>query len=206
MFPNSCTIYPLHFGLKRSVFLKNIITRPNIIVGDYTYYDDENDPYNFEKNVKYHYENLGDKLIIGRFCQIAQGVEFLMNGMFHNLSYLTTYPFSLFDESIGEKYPKSVNFPMKGDTIVGNDVWVGYKVTIMPGVQIGDGAIIGTAALVTKNVPAYAIVGGNPARIIRMRFDDKTIEKLLKIQWWNWDIDKIVANVDTLLSETVDEL
>jgi len=206
MFPSPNTLYPLSVGLKRTVFLKNIIKNPNIIVGDYSFYDDENNPQNFEKNVKYHYDFIGDKLIIGKFCQIAQDVKFLMNGIFHNHNYLTAYPFAIFDSEIPKKYPKSVIFPDKGDTIIGNDVWIGFNATIMPGIHIGNGAIIGTNALVTKNVPDYAIVGGNPAKIIRMRFDEKTIERLLEIKWWDWEIDEIIANLDSLLNTEIGNL
>ena len=206
MFPTPNTLYPLSAELKRTVFLKNFITRSNIIVGDYTFYDDEDSPQNFEKNVKYHYDFIGDKLIIGKFTQIAQDVKFLMNGIFHNHNYLTAYPFAIFDSEISQKYPQSLVFPNKGDTIVGNDVWIGYNATIMPGVRIGDGSIIGTNALVTKDVPDYAIVGGNPAKIIRMRFDEKTRNRLLEIQWWNWEIEKITANLDKLLSTEIGDL
>ncbi len=204
MFPEPTTLYPLVAGLKRTIFLKNIITRSNIIVGDYTFYDDEDDPKRFEKNVKYHYDFCGDKLVIGKFCQIAQDVKFLMNGIFHNHSYLTAYPFAIFDKEIAENHPKSLVFPNKGDTVIENDVWIGYNATIMPGIHIGNGAIIGTGALVTKDVPDYAIIGGNPAKIIRMRFDESTIKKLLEISWWNWDIEKIRENVDKLLTSELE--
>ena len=206
MFPSPDTKYPLHFGMDRTVFLKNFITRPNIIVGDYTYYDDEHDVTNFEKNVKYHYDFIGDKLIIGKFCQIAQGVTFLMNGIFHNINYITTYPFSIFDSEIAPNHPKSTIFPTKEDTVIGNDVWIGYNVTIMPGVHIGDGAIIGTNSLITKDVAPYSIVGGNPAKLIRMRFTDHKIKMLLDIQWWNWNIEKIISRLDDLLSDDAEKL
>ena len=199
MFPSPTTLYPLSAGLKRTVFLRNVISRPNIIVGDYTFYDDEDDPTRFEKNVKYHYEFIGDRLVIGKFCQIAQDVKFLMNGIFHNHHYLTAYPFAIFDSEIAEQHPASMIFPNKGDTVIENDVWIGFNATIMPGVHIGNGAIIGTGALVTKDVPDYAIVGGNPAKLIRMRFDEKIRERLLELKWWDWDIEKIRANIDMLL-------
>ncbi|MGX8716749.1 MAG: CatB-related O-acetyltransferase, partial [bacterium] len=143
---------------------------------------------------------------IGKFCQIASGVKFLMNGMFHSMSGITTFPFAIFSKDCQSAYPADFKYPFKGDTIIGNDVWIGYNVTIMPGVHIGDGAIIGTNALVTKDVEPYSIVGGNPAKLIRKRFDDATIEKLLKIQWWNWPIDKILKNVPALIAGTVDDL
>lgn len=206
MFPSPDCTFPLLAGLKRSCFLKNIIKNPNIIVGDYTYYDDKDDICNFEKNVMYHFDFIGDKLIIGKFCQIAEGVKFLMNGMFHMNNCLSTYPFIIFSEDCAKKYPKNPEFPFKGDTIIGNDIWIGYNVTFMPGVRVGDGAIIGTNSLVTRNIGPYEIWGGNPAKLIRKRFPDDVIEVLLKIQWWNWPIDKIVDNVDTLISGDVDRL
>jgi virginiamycin A acetyltransferase len=144
-FPSPDKLYPLTVDLKRTCFLKNVITRKNIIVGDYTYYEDNSgNPNNFENdNVFYHYDFWGDKLIIGKFCQIASWVKFLMNGMWHNMECFTTYPFTLFSSSLNEHYPVNKFYPCKGDTIVGNDVWIGMNVTIMPGVHIGDGAIIG---------------------------------------------------------------
>ena len=199
-FPAPEEKYPLFNHTKRTCFLKNFITRPNIIVGDYTYYDDETDVHNFEKNVLYHFEFLNDKLIIGKFCQIASGVKFLMNGMFHALNGISTFPFAIFSQDCRNKYPQNFSFPYKGDTVVGNDVWIGYNVTIMPGVHIGDGAIIGTNSTVTKDVPPYTIVAGSPAKQIRERFDHPQIEFLLKLQWWNWPIEKILQNISVLVS------
>lgn len=205
-FPKPTEKYPLFNHMERTCFLKNFIIHPNIIVGDYTYYDDETDVRNFEKNVLYHFEFLNDKLIIGKFCQIASSVKFFMNGMFHMKDSFSTYPFSIFSQKCFAKYPKDKKFPFKGDTVVGNDVWIGYGVTFMPGVTIGNGAIIGTNSLVTKNVGPYEIWGGNPAKLIRKRFPDEIISLLLQIQWWNWDIQKIVDNVDILISNDVDKL
>lgn len=174
--------------IERLCFLKNIITNPNIIVGDYTYYDDPDDVLNFMKNVLYHFDFVGDKLIIGKFCQIATGVRFIMNGGSHALNGFSAFPFAAFG---GEWSQVPLKPEIKGDTIIGNDVWIGNAATIMPGIQIGDGAIIASNAVVTKNVDPYSIVGGNPAKLIRHRFDQKTTQALLKIQWWNWDIEKI---------------
>ncbi len=202
MFPSPETFFPLACKLERLIFLKNAITRPNIIVGDYTFYDDENDVNNFEKNVKYHYEFVGDKLVIGKFCQIAEGTTFMMNGIFHQQN-LSTFPFAVFDENIAKNHPESTNFPFKGDTVIGNDVWFGYKSTVMPGVKIGDGAIIGAYSLVTKDVEPYTIVGGVQAKVIRKRFDDRTIERLLEIQWWNWPIEFITENIKALLTTDI---
>lgn len=180
-------IFPIK-GVTRTCFLKNIITKPQIIVGDYTYYDDPVDVYNFEKNVLYLFDFSEDKLIIGKFCQIATGVRFIMNGANHPMNGLSTYPFKVFGQSWSGV---SMDIRSKGDIIIGNDVWIGNSVTIMQGVNIGDGAIIGTNALVTKDVEPYSVVGGNPARVIRKRFDEETIRFLLELAWWNWPVERI---------------
>ena len=202
--PNKNEKYPLN-GQKRLCFLKNIITNPNIIVGDYTYYDDFEDAMNFEKNVKYHYDFLGDKLIIGKFCMIAPSVTFIMTGANHSMNGITSYPFSLFGNGWERIMPTMADLPIKGDTIIGNDVWIGTNVTIMPGVHIGDGAIIATNSTVTKDVALYANVGGNPAVEIRKRFSDPKIKELLEMQWWNWDIEKITDNLEYLTGKTIDK-
>jgi virginiamycin A acetyltransferase len=206
--PNPNSLYPLPHHHKL-VFLKNLITRPNIIVGDYTYYDDLEDPANFERNVIYHYDFIGDKLIIGNFCAIASGVKFIMNGGSHEVAPLSTYPFGIFGhgwEQIMEGVDVKEKFPSKGDTVVGHDVWIGLEATIMPGVRIGNGAIIATKAVVTKDVPDYAIVGGNPAQVIRRRFDDATIERLNRVAWWNWNAEKISRHVRVINSADIDAL
>ena len=191
MHPNPNELYPIQ-GSERTVFLKNIVKNPNIIVGDYTYYDDPIDVHNFEKNVLYHFDFIGDKLIIGKFCQIATNVKFVMNGGSHHLGGFSFFPFIIF-QSYWPEVPFIEN--RKKDTVIGNDVWIGYDATIMPGVSIGDGAIIGTRAVVTKDVAPYEIVGGNPAQVIRKRFDEETIDFLLKLGWWNWPIEQIKAHV-----------
>lgn len=202
--PDKNTIYPLpHYD--RLCFLKNIITRPNIIVGDYTYYDDFEDVRNFEKNVKYHFDFTGDKLVIGKFCMIASGVTFIMNGANHLTDAISTYPFAIFGHG-WEGAMEGKQYPHKGDTIIGNDVWIGYNATIKAGVTIGDGAIIAANSTVTKDLAPYAIVGGNPATEIRKRFDDDRIRKLLEIKWWDWPIEKITANVHLLTGKEVEEL
>lgn len=201
-FPSPNTAYPLFSGLQRTGFLKNFIKNPNIIVGDYTYYDDNNgDIENFERNVLYHFDFLGDKLIIGKFCQIASDVKFLMNGMFHLKDSITTFPFTIFSNELMKKLHSKLKFPYKGDTVIGNDVWIGYNVTFMPGVKVGNGAVIGTNSLITKDVPPYTIVGGSPAKIIKQRFSDEQIILLQKICWWDWDIEKIIENIEILLGE-----
>ncbi|MDR0194350.1 MAG: Vat family streptogramin A O-acetyltransferase [Myroides sp.] len=195
--PDSNDTFPLeHYD--RLCFLKNIITNPNIIVGDYTYYDDFEDVHNFEKNVKYHFDFIGDKLIIGKFCMIASGVTFIMNGANHKMDGITAYPFNIFGKDWKVVEPKLSDLPYKGDTVVGNDVWIGTNVTIMPGVHIGDGAIIASNATVTRDVVPYSIVGGNPAKEIKKRFSEAKIKKLLEMQWWNWDIEKITNNLQYL--------
>lgn len=200
--PDKNTTFPLpHYD--RLCFLKNIIKNPNIIVGDYTYYDDFEDVHNFEKNVKYHFDFVGDKLIIGKFCMIASGVTFIMNGANHLTDAISTYPFAIFQNG-WEGAMEGKTYPTKGDTIVGNDVWIGYNATIMAGVKIGDGAIIATNSTVTKDVAPYSIVGGNPAKIIKKRFSEGKIEQLLAMQWWDWDIEKITANLSNLTGNNFD--
>jgi virginiamycin A acetyltransferase len=196
--PNPNTKFPLD-QYQKLCFLKNIITNPNIEVGDYTYYDDFEDVHNFEKNVKYHFDFIGDKLIIGKFCMIASGAKFIMNGGNHLTAAVTAYPFAIFGDA-WQNAMEGKAYPSKGNTFIGNDVWIGHDATIMPGVTIGDGAIIAIKAIVTKDVEPYTIVGGNPAKIIKKRFDDTTIKKLLNIQWWNWDIAKITKHVHELTS------
>lgn len=195
--PNPSNPYPL-VGYNRLCYLKNIIKDPNIIVGDYTYYDDFENAINFENNVLYHFDFIGDKLIIGKFCAIASGAKFIMNGGNHRLDDFASYPFSIFGHGWEKAMPNS--WPYKGDTIIGNDVWIGYEAVILPGVKIGDGAVIGAKAVVAKDVAPYTIVGGNPAQQIRKRFDDDVIETLLAIKWWDWDIKKITENLPILCS------
>lgn len=198
--------YPMK-GFPQVGFLKNFITKSNIIVGDYTYYDDPKGPENFEnKNVLYHYPFMEDKLIIGRFCAIATDAKFIMNGANHKISGLSTYPFSIFGNGWEKVIPKAGELPYKGDTVIGNDVWIGYDVTIMPGIHIGDGAVIAAKSVVTKAIPPYAVVGGNPAKIIKMRFEESIIKKLLDIQWWDWDIKKITKNLQLIVGGDIKRL
>jgi virginiamycin A acetyltransferase len=202
--PDKDIKFPLqHY--ERLCFLKNIITNPNIIVGDYTYYVDFEDVSNFEHNVKYLFDFTGDKLIIGKFCMIASGVTFIMNGANHLTDAVSTYPFAIFGKG-WEHAMDGKAYPNKGDTIIANDVWIGYNATIMAGVTIGDGAIIATKSVVTKNVEPYTIVGGNPASEIKKRFPDATIQRLLKLKWWDWSIEKITKNLQHLTNTNVDIL
>lgn len=193
-------------NVKRTIFLKHFITRQNISVGDFTYYDAPLGAENFEKeNVPYQYSFSKEKLIIGKFCALATGVTFITSSANHKLDGFSTYPFGLMGHG-WEKEQDLSNLPNKGDTIVGNDVWFGYRSTIMPAVKIGDGAIIGSLAVVVKDVPPYAVVGGNPAKVLKMRFDDKTIDDLLKIKWWDWPIDKITRNIKAIVGADLDKL
>ncbi|MCK8143300.1 CatB-related O-acetyltransferase [Flavobacterium sp. I-SCBP12n] len=202
--PNKNIKFPLaNYG--KLCFLKNIITNPNIDVGDFTYYDDFENVGNFEKNVKYHFDFIGDKLIIGKFCMIASDVKFIMNGANHLTKSISSFPFAIFgddwkDAMIGKEYPN------KGNTEIGNDVWIGFNATIMPGIKIGDGAIIASNSVVSSNVEPYSIVGGNPAKEIKKRFTNEQIEKLLKISWWNWPIEKITRNVQNLTNDNINVL
>lgn len=202
--PDKNTLFPLE-NYNRLCFLKNLVKNPNIIVGDYTYYDDFEDVANFEKNVKYHFDFINDKLIIGKFCMIASDVKFIMNGANHLSNAISAYPFAVFGNG-WENAMDGKSYPNKGDITIGNDVWIGYNATIMAGVTIGDGAIIATNTTVVKDVAPYSIVGGNPAMEIKKRFSDEKIKQLLELQWWNWDIDKITQNIQNLTSTEIDNL
>ncbi len=192
-------IYP-NSKFKSFCYINSVVTNPNIIVGDYSYYDDnEEGPESFEKHVTHHYDFIGDKLIIGRFCSIAKGIEFVMNGANHMLDCYSAYPFEVIDEFRGLSRPfnKRAN---KGNTIVGNDVWIGQHVTVLPGVHIGDGAIIGANSVVSKDVPPYSVVAGNPAVVKKYRFDEETIALLLELKWWDKDINEIKELIPLLSS------
>ncbi len=201
-------IYP-RTGDRETVYLNSVVKNPNISVGEYTMYNDfVNDPTQFEKNnVLYHYPINHDRLMIGKFCSIACGAKFIFNSANHTLSSLSTYPFPLFFEEWGLKREEVTDsWDNKGDIVIGNDVWIGYEAVIMAGVTIGDGAIIGTRAVVTKDVPPYTIVGGVPARLIRKRFPDETIKELLKIRWWDWPKERIAENISAIKQGCVHDL
>jgi virginiamycin A acetyltransferase len=201
--PSPDTPFPIP-GIQRLGFLKNFITRPTILVGDYTYYDDPRGPEHFERQVLYHFDFIGDRLIIGKYCSIAAEATFIMNGGNHMTTWLTTYPFPIFGH--GWALAEPPQWPHRGDTRVGNDVWIGHRATIMPGVTIGDGAIVATGAVVTRDVPPYAIVGGNPAAVLRSRFDPATVERLRAIAWWDWDPVKVTRNVRLICAGDVGAL
>ena len=201
-------IYP-RTGDRETVYLKNVIDNPNIQIGDYTIYNDfVHDPREFLKNnILYHYPINKDRLIIGKFCSIACGAKFLFNSANHKMASLSTYTFPLFFEEWGlEKENVAQAWDQKGDIIIGNDVWIGYEAVILSGVTIGDGAVIGCRAVVTKDVPPYTIVGGVPAKPIRKRFDEETIKELQKIKWWDWPEEKIAGKIPAIQAGDLEEL
>jgi len=203
---DSRSIHPIE-GLNQICFIKNTVKNPNIEIGDYTYYDDPEDSENFERNVLYHFDFIGDKLKIGKFCSIAKNVKFIMNGGSHRIDTFSSYPFPIFGSSWAEAL-KDVRLgaPSKGDTVVGNDVWLGREAVVMPGVHIGDGAVIAAEAVVTSNVPPYSIYGGNPAKLIRKRFSEDVINALLELQWWNWPYEKITRNLRAIFGTDIEAL
>ncbi len=195
-------IYP-RSGDKETVYLKNVVSGANIEIGDYTIYNDfVHDPRDFERsNVLYHYPVNGDRLKIGNFCSIACGAKFLFTSGNHSLRSLSTYTFPIFFEEWGLDAKDICSaWDNKGDIVIGNDVWIGYEALILSGVTVGDGAIIGSRAVVTKDVPPYTIVGGVPAKPIRRRFDGAVIERLEKLRWWDWDIETIRRSIPAIQS------
>lgn len=195
-------IYP-RSGDTQTVYLKSVVTNPRIEVGDYTMYNDfVHDPRGFEKNnVLYHYPVNGDRLTIGKFCSIACGAKFLFTSANHTKRSLSTYPFPIFYEEWGLD-PKNVAdaWDNRGGITIGNDVWIGYEAVILSGVTVGDGAVIGARAVVTRDVPPYAVVGGVPARVIRSRFDEAAVQTLLRLRWWDWDRETIAQNLGAIQS------
>ena len=187
--PNPNTIHPIA-GYDREIYVKPTIRNPNILVGEFTYIADSE----FESHVTHHYPWLGDKLVIGKFCQIAAGVEFVMNGANHQMNAVSTFPFYTL-EGWNMNPPAMVDLPMKGDTIIGNDVWIGQNAVILPGVHVGDGAIIGANSVVGSDVAPYTIVVGNPAKELRKRFDEELIDLMLQFRWW----DKSIEEIDMLI-------
>ena len=198
--PDPKTIHPIA-GYEKEIYVKPTIQNPNIIVGEFTYIADSE----FESHVTHHYEWNGDKLIIGKFCQIAVGVEFVMNGANHQMNAISTYPFYTL-EGWNMNPPALSDLPLKGDTIIGNDVWIGQNAVILPGVQIGDGAIIGANSVVGSSVAPYTIVIGNPARILRKRFDDDLINLLLRFKGWDKSIEEIDSVIPILTSSDLEKV
>ncbi|GGW62071.1 CatB-related O-acetyltransferase [Streptomyces galilaeus] len=205
MTPDPATPHPLP-AHERVVFLKPLVTSPSVVVGEYTYYDDPDGATEFEhRNVLYAYGP--ERLVIGRYCAIAAGTRFLMAGAEHPTMGASTYPFTMFGGEWAEKTLDVVtSMPSRGDTVVGNDVWFGHRSTVMPGVRIGDGAIIAAGAVVTADVPPYTIVGGNPARPIRQRFDDADIARLLRAAWWDWPVGLVTEHARTIMAGTPAEV
>ena len=204
--PDPNVIFPNEYGT--SCFLKNVITAPNIFVGDYTYYDHPTDPTSFERNnVLFNWPEFGDKLVIGKFCALASGVTFIMGSANHRMSSISTYPFNVFGGAWAENTPSHLSqLPFKGDIVIGNDVWIGRNSVIMPGVHIGDGAIIAAYSVVTKNVAPYTIVGGNPATVLKKRFDEELITLLLELQWWNFSPEELVDFLPTLCNSDLNSV
>ncbi|MDR1391106.1 MAG: CatB-related O-acetyltransferase [Holosporales bacterium] len=200
LLPNPNILFPVP-NIKNVTYVKPTITNKNIIVGDFTYFAD----IDFEKHVTHFYDFYGDKLIIGKFCQIASGVEFVMNGANHQMNCVSTFPFYIF-EHWEEEIPKLCQMPMKGDTVIGNDVWIGQNATILPGVKIGDGAIIGMNSVVGRDVLPYTIAIGNPARIIRKRFDDELIGLMSKLKWWDLSIGEINKLIPLLHDDNLENV
>ena len=198
--PNPNTVHPIA-GYDKEIYVKPTIKNPNIIVGDFTYIADSE----FESHVTHHYDFIGDKLIIGKFCQIAAGVEFVMNGANHQMNAVSTFPFYTL-EGWKMNPPAKSDMPFKGDTVIGNDVWIGQNATILPGVHIGDGAIIGANSVVGSDVEPYTIVVGNPAEAIRYRFDEDLTELLLKFKWWDKPIEEINELIPILTSSDLDKV
>lgn len=185
-----------------TVYLKDVVTRPTLSVGDFSFYNDfVHDPRDFEKNnVLYHYPVNHDRLTIGKYCSIACGAKFIFTSANHTTRSLSTYPFPIFFEEWGLDVKDIAKaWDRKGDIVVGNDVWIGYEAVILSGVRIGDGAVVGARAVVTKDVPPYTVVGGVPARAIKKRFDEATVGKLLDLRWWDWPAEKVQANLPALM-------
>jgi len=206
-YPDRSCRYPLA-GYDKLVFLENIVANPRISVGRYTYFDVTGAPgeraEDFERqNVLYHFDFIGDKLVIGSFCALGSGVRFIMNGANHPMGGLSTYPFAIFQHGW-----EQAGLPAgpRGDTVVGSDVWIGYGALILPGRRIGHGAVVGAGSVVTRDVPPYAVVGGNPARVIRQRYPEADAARLLALAWWDWPIEKISRNVALLAAGDIDAL
>lgn len=198
--PDPNVIHPIK-NYEKEIYIKPTIKNKNIIVGDFSYIAD----YDFESHVTNFYDFNGDKLIIGKFCQIASGVEFIMNGANHQMNAVSTFPFYTL-EAWNAAPPKNSDLPFKGDTVIGNDVWIGQNAVILPGVHVGDGAIIGANSVVGSNIAPYTIVAGNPAKILRKRFSDELIGLLLKFKWWDKSIEEIKNLIPLLTCSNLEKV
>lgn len=203
--PDPSETHPMP-GFPQVCFIKNTVKSENILVGEYTYYDDPENSEDFERNVLYHFPFIGDRLIIGKFCAIGRGARFIMNGANHKLTGVSTYPFFIFGKGWEKASPGRDDLRSKGDTVIENDVWLGYESLVMPGVRIGSGAIVAARSVVTKDVPPYSIVGGNPAQVVKMRFDEATVVALREIAWWDWPIETISENLRQIVGADLDAL
>lgn len=204
--PDPHAVFPNEY--QTSCFIKNVITAPNIQIGDYTYYDDPVDPTGFERNnVLFNYPEFGDRLIIGKFCSIAAGTKFIMGPANYRLSSVTTYPFHVFGGLWRQRTPDHLSqLPFKGDTVIGNDVWLGRQCVVMPGVKIGDGALVAAYSVVTRDVAPYSVVGGNPARLIRKRFGEELIALLLRLRWWDLPPDALAKILPLLCDPDLEKV
>ena len=202
--PDPNAVFPNEFGT--TCFIKNVVTAPNIFIGDYTYYDDPVDPTGFEaNNVLFNWPEFGDKLIIGKFCALASGTQFIMGPANHRTCSISTYPFAVFGGAWAERVPPHLDqLPRKGDIVVGNDVWIGRNSVILPGVHIGDGAIIAAQSVVTRDVPPYTVWGGNPARFLKERFSPELKELLLRLKWWDLPSDTLAEILPLLCSQDLE--
>lgn len=200
MAPDKTKLFP-NENIRTVCYIQNLPPRSNVDIGDYTYYSDNtNPPEHFYDRIQHHYDFIGDRLVIGKFCAIAEGVTFIMNGANHRMEGMTTYPFNIFGGGWERVTPTLEQLPYKGDTVLGNDVWLGQNVTIMPGITIGDGAIVASNSTVVKDIEPYTIVGGNPAKIVKKRFDEETIALLLELKWWDQDEEWLDAHLECLVS------
>jgi virginiamycin A acetyltransferase len=203
--PDPLTIHPLP-DHPRVVFLRAVVRSPAIEVGDYSYYDDPDGAEAFEtRNVLYAYGR--ERLVIGRYCALATGVRFIMGGANHSMAGASTFPFTIFGGAWAERTLDLLEaIPTRGNTVVGHDVWLGYQAIVMPGVRIGDGAVVAAGSVVGSDVPDYGIVAGNPARLVRRRYDDDGVERLLRAAWWHWPVELVTEHVRTIMAGGPEEV